>query len=281
VAPVDRPDRGISYDSRDIAEAWHRSGTARSGALGPATELMLDLAGVGPGCSVLDLAAGTGDQTLLAALRVGLTGSVLATDIAASMLEVAAAVAHEAGLANVATRVMDAQELDLPADCFDAAICRSGLMLLPDPLKALTEVRRVLKPGGRFAAVVFSAPEKNPYAARPSEIVRRIGNLPPPAPDQPGMFALGAPGALDAAFQKAGFRDVTVRTVPTRRHFATVDEALRNCRDSFPSLLQLMDRLSDAEREQAWAEIEQELRRIERPDGIEVVGEVLVGAGKK
>jgi ubiquinone/menaquinone biosynthesis C-methylase UbiE len=86
-------------------------------------ETMLDLANLRAGCRVLDVAAGTGEQTLLAARRVGPTGYVLATDISASMLNLAAQAIRDAGLRNVETRVMDAANIEVKADSFDAVIC--------------------------------------------------------------------------------------------------------------------------------------------------------------
>jgi ubiquinone/menaquinone biosynthesis C-methylase UbiE len=94
------------------------------------------------------VAAGTGEQTILAARRVGSTGSVLATDIAAQMLTVAADAAEQAGLSNVTTRVMDAQRLDVEPESFDAVISRLGLMFVPDLPAALAGIRRALKRGG-------------------------------------------------------------------------------------------------------------------------------------
>src|SRR5918997_6482402 len=100
---------GGMWESREAAETWRRGGAVRTAVLGPVTELMLDLAGVGPGARVLDVATGTGEQTLEAAHRVGPGGKVLAIDISASMVEATSEAAREAGLANVSTRVMDAQ----------------------------------------------------------------------------------------------------------------------------------------------------------------------------
>src|SRR5262245_31588407 len=99
---------GGTYGSMDAAEAWRRSGASRASLLGPITERMLDLAGIELGHRVLDIAAGTGEQTLLAACRVGPGGSALAVDMAARMLAIAAEAAQQAGLRNVQTRVMDA-----------------------------------------------------------------------------------------------------------------------------------------------------------------------------
>ncbi len=240
---------------------------------------MLDAANLRPGNRVLDVAAGTGDQTLLAARRVGPTGYVLATDISASMLKLASDAAREAGLMNVETRVIDAENLDLDADSFDSVICRTGLMLFSNPVKALIGMRRVVKPNGKVVTLVWSTEEKNPYTGLPLAIVRRIGNMPAPAPGQPGLFALGEPSLLEGVFRAAGFLEVVIHPVGLRRRFASAAKAVQAMKN--PVLQKLIARLSDAERERAWAEIERELSRYEGPDGIEVPGEFLIGVGTK
>src|SRR4029450_9521399 len=154
---------GINWASREVAERRSRGQAGRGEIYGQATELMLDLADVRTGSRVLDVAAGTGDQTLFAARRVGPNGYVFATDISASMLKLAADAAREAGLTNVETRVVDAENLDLDADSFDAVICQLGLMVFPNPAKVLRAMRRVVRQGGKVATLVFSTAEKNPY----------------------------------------------------------------------------------------------------------------------
>ena len=89
------------------AAAWNAWGPFLRSWLGPATEVMLDMAHVGEGAHVLDVAAGAGDQTLQAAERVGPTGQVLATDIAPNLLAHCAANARAAGLTNIETQVAD------------------------------------------------------------------------------------------------------------------------------------------------------------------------------
>ena len=270
-----------AWATREAAETWRRGTASRAEALGPVTERMLELAGVTVGGQVLDVAAGTGDQTLLAARRVGPTGSILATDLSPTMLEAAADVAREAGFTNVETRVMDAQDLQLDPDSFDAAISRFGLMLMAVPQQALAGIRRALKPGGKLAAIVFSTPETNPLQALPVLIARRHLGLPPPAPGEPGMFALGGEGVLEDAFRGAGFRDVVVHPFTITRRAASTAEAVTRLKDSLLIVRELLAPLGESERAAVWGEIEAELGRFEGPDGFVVRGEALLGVGTK
>jgi ubiquinone/menaquinone biosynthesis C-methylase UbiE len=246
----------------ESADWWSAGQAARQQVLGAATEMMLEMARVQPGSRVLDVAAGTGDQTLIAARRVGPMGYVLAADISASMLNVAAEAARKEGLTNVETRVVVAANLALDADSFDAVICRIALMLFRNPAKALSEMRRVIKPGGKVAVIVFSALEKNPYHGIPLGIIRRLGNIPLPAPGEPWMFALGDSGALEDLYKQAGFLNVSVQALPTQRRFPSAADAIRTMRNNTGDLRELMSRLNEKDRELAWAEIEQQLSRF-------------------
>lgn len=264
------------------AEAWHRWGPTLAEWLGPSTETMLDMAGVGEGSRVLDVAAGAGEQTIVTARRVGPDGHVLATDISSNILDFAAAEAAKTGLKNVEIRVMDGENLDeLDDDSFDAVISRVGLIYFPDQHKALTGMLRVLKPGGGIGAIVYSTPDKNPFFSIPIGIIRRRAALPPPLTGQPGPFSLGAAGVLEEAFLTAGFRDVETRVVNAPVRMSSAAECVRFERESFGALHQMMSSLSEAEREETWQEIEQELKQFETGDGFEGPCEMIVGSGIK
>ena len=263
------------------ADWWNAGQALRQQVTGAATEMMLELASIQPSSRVLDVAAGTGDQTLMAARRVGPTGNVVATDNSASMLEVGAEAARKEGLTNVETRVMNAENLALDADSFDAVICRSALMLFPNPTKALTEMRRVVKPGSKVVVMVFSAEERNPYHGIPFAIIRRLGNMPPPAPGEPWMYALGDPGALEEVYRRGDFLNVSVRAVPIQRRLPSAAAAVENMRKSAGDTRELVNRLNEADRERAWAEIVEEFKQFEGPNGFEIPGEVLIGVGTK
>jgi SAM-dependent methyltransferase len=272
---------GGTYGSSEAVTGWQRSAASRAQVLAPLTERMLDLAGIGIGYRVLDVAAGTGEQTLAAARRVGLTGAVLATDIAAPMLEVAAEAAAQAGLRNVETRIMDARDLDLGSESFDAAISRLALMLLPERARAMVGIHRALKAGKKFAALVLATANECPYIALPMGIAGRFGgNAQAPFGD-PGMFALGDPAVLAAAFRNAGFHEVTVEAARVQRRFPSFAAAMQNLRDVGPEISQLLIHVTVAERTAAWAEIEDVLRQFDGADEFVVPFTFLIGVGTK
>ena len=264
------------------AEAWHRWGPAIESWLGTATEQMLDDCHLTEGSRVLDVAAGAGGQTFTAARRVGPSGHVLATDISPAILEYAANAAAEEGLTNVSTLEADGEDLGaIEEGSFDAAISRVGLIYFPDQQRALSEIIRTLRPGGRVSAVVYSTPDRNGFFSIPVGIIRRIANLPAPGPGLPGPFSLGAPGVAEAAFEKAGLVDVTVTAVPSPVRMASAAECVRFEHESFGALHQMLSGVDQDARDGAWREIEEALGQFDGPAGFVGPCEMLVVSGTR
>jgi ubiquinone/menaquinone biosynthesis C-methylase UbiE len=264
------------------AEAWHRWSPLLSRWLGPATETMLDMAGVGTGHRVLDVAAGAGEQSLTAARRVGKSGHVMATDLSPNILEFAAATAKLEGLNNVSTRVADGEALmELDADPFDAVISRVGLIYFPDQQKALTGMHHHLKEDGKMAAMVYSTAERNKFFSIPVSIIRRRAKLPPPLPGQPGPFSLGNKETLEAAFNKAGFKDIQITTIDAPVRLTSANECLQFEQESFGALHQMLAGLTATEQDEAWEEIEQALQEFESNGQFEGPCEMLVAVGTR
>lgn len=261
------------------AEAWHRWAPTLARWLGPATETMLEMARVAPGDSVLDIAAGAGEQTITAARRVGSSGRVLATDISANILAFAREAARLAGYDNIETRVMDGENLDVADGSFDVVISRVGLIYFPDQHRALTGMRRALRRGGRVAAITYSTADKNRFFSIPVSIIRERAHLPPPLPGQPGPFSLGAPGVIENSFKHAGLSDVRVHAIPAPLCLSSAAECVRFERESFGALHQMLSGLPEVDRPAVWHEIEQELRQFEGPSGFVGPCEMLVAVG--
>lgn len=266
---------------QNAAEAWYRWSPVLKKWLGPATEKMLDMAELKSGDKVLDIAAGAGEQSISAAQRVGPQGKVLATDISSNILEFALQLAKQSGVNNIETKVMDGENLSLDDNTFDAVISRVGLIYFPDQQKALKEMLRVLKPGGKMAAVVYSTPDKNKFFSVPVSIIRNRAQLPPPLPGQPGPFSLGQDGVIEKAFTDAGFKNVKVEKVDSPLKLSSAAECVRFEKESFGALHQMLSSLSDGEKESVWNEIESELKKFETDSGFTGPCEMIVACGEK
>jgi ubiquinone/menaquinone biosynthesis C-methylase UbiE len=247
----------------------------------PATEAMLDMAGVKAGVRALDLACGAGSQTLLAARRVGEHGHVVASDIADTMLHHVRENARAAGLINVSTVCGAAEDVVFPDETFDAVICRLGLMLFTAPAQAVGVTRRALKPHGKFAAVVFTTPAANPFMAKPMEILLRHAGKKPPEPGQPGIFALGAPGVMEQLLKQSGFVDIEQRTFAVPLRMQSAAHALVMIQDAFGAYRAVLNDQPELVRSAAWAEVAETLKTFETPTGFVAPAEVLVAAGAK
>ncbi len=183
------------------SEKWK----AKSAAMGqPVTDALVEYAQPTPGMEVLDLASGTGEPAISLASRVGSQGQVTALDLSADLLEIAAKRARTRGLTNFKTQQADAQSLPFPDENFDLATSRFGVMFFADPVLALRELRRVLRPGARACFLAWGPFEQPYWESMMGVVHRHVGGalLPPGGPDP---FKFAAAGSLSQVLRKAGF----------------------------------------------------------------------------
>jgi SAM-dependent methyltransferase len=263
------------------APGWARWEATVAAWMEPATEAMLVMAGLDTGGRVLDIASGAGSQTLQVTRRVGPQGYVVASDIADTMLDHVRENARAAGLTNVTTLPGAAEDLDVAAESYDAVICRLGLMLFADPARALAVVRHALHPGGKVAVVVFATPAANPFMAQPMRILLRHAGKMPPAPGQPGIFALGAPGVLEQVLVHSGFVGVRQRAVAVPLRMPSAAEALATMQEAFGAYRAVVSDSPEGVRVAAWTEVAKTLETFETPTGFVAPAEVLVAAGAR
>ena len=259
------------------AHGWNQHSAVIRAWLTEATAALLDAARIGPGSRVLDIAAGAGDQTLDIARLVGARGHVLATDISLAILALAQQNARAAGLQQIDTRVADAQALALAGSNFDAAVSRLGLMFCATPLDALTEARAALRPGGRFAALVFSQPARNPCLVIAMKTALTHASLPAQPPSKPGtLMSLGEPGLLERLLQDAGFVDIRVRPVSAPFRLPTSRDYVDFVRTSGSPIMQILAPLSPSAQSDAWADMEEQLNAFTTLAGWEGPNELLL-----
>jgi SAM-dependent methyltransferase len=208
----------------EAASGWTRRQELLRELGAPVSHWMLDALSPQPGERVLELAAGLGETGMLAAELVAPMGGVIISDQAEGMLEGARARAVALGLSNVEFQVLNAEWIDLPVASVDAVICRWGYMLMADPATALSETRRVLRPGGRAALAVWDAIEHNPWALLPARELLERGLSSRPQPGMPGPFALGSLHALAKLLEGTGFSDVRVEELELVRRHSSFEE---------------------------------------------------------
>jgi SAM-dependent methyltransferase len=171
---------------------------------------LLELAAPLPGERVLELACGAGGVGLAAARLVAPTGEVVLSDVAAEMTEIAAARASRLGLTAVTSRVLDLENIEEPDCSYDVVVCRDGLQFALDPNRAVLEIRRVLRPGGRVAVAVWGPRAQNPWLGLVMDAVTAQTGKQVPPPGLPGPFAIDDPTRLAGLLTEAGLSDVTV-----------------------------------------------------------------------
>ena len=241
--------------------------------LAPARMCMLALASLAPGEHVLDLACGTGLVTLAAAESVGVQGSVLGTDLSGQMVEVARRRAAEQQVSNASFKRMDAEALDLPDATFDVVLCSLGLMYLPDPQRAVSEWRRVLKPGGRVVIAVWGRRVNCGWSP-----VFPIVEAEVESDVCPLFFSLGEPDALARLCEDAGFAAVRQRRIAS---ILSYDDAESACNAAFVGgPVSLAWSRFDAEvRARAFARYQEAIEPWRRNRGYRIPGEFVVAAG--
>jgi SAM-dependent methyltransferase len=204
----------------EAAPGWVRRQKMMRDWAAPVSHWMVDAISPQPGERVLELAGGLGETGMLAAELVAPMGSVIVSDQAEGMLAGAREHAETLELGNVEFKVINAEWIDLPLASVDAVLCRWGYMLMADPGAALSETRRVLRPGGRVALAIWDRISANPWAELPAqEIAERVTQPATDTTGRPGPFALGDPARVQGLLDEAGFTEVRVEAIEiVRRH---------------------------------------------------------------
>jgi SAM-dependent methyltransferase len=253
---------------RDAAPGWRAWLEVLEAADGgqAVSRSLVQLARIGPGDAVLDVAAGYGEPGLTAARTVAPGGRVVCTDISAEMLAVGRERAAAERLDNLLFVERDAEELVFEEASFDAVLSRQGLQFLPDVPGVLTRLHAFLKPHGRLAAAVWGPPGTVQFAA-PVPVIRAELQLPPPPAGIPGPFALADAGQLAELVEAAGFTDVATGTVTAIYQTGSPELATRWLRDVAPPISSLVDGRPPEVQEHVWATVTQAWAPYTTADG--------------
>lgn len=265
-------------DEQTVA-AWRKWNNRMSEFTREATAAVLEAAQLRPGMRVLDLASGVGDPALSIAEAVGPSGHVAATDLGPGMIAFAEELAKRKRLGNIEFRVADVEALPFLDSSFDVVSCRFGVMFFPEQVKAFRECRRVLKPGGRVAFVVWGKREQ-PFLGITIGVLMKYVEAPPPDPDAPHAFMFGERGLLRRRLEEAGFSDVReeVRTV-TAHWKGTPEEYWQQFTEVAAPFRPLVAKLTPETRAKAETEIFAGLRELSDGKELSMPLEIVVGTG--
>ena len=262
------------------APGWAKWEDVFSRGVGAATIKMLDMANVTSGNNVLDLASGAGNQTLIAAKRVGENGHVVANDISSTMLQHVMENSAKHGLSNISTQLGAVQELNIAPNSFDAAICRFALMLFANPEIVLSKILEALKPGGKLGVMVFSQPEVNKFFVKPMQILLRNAGKKPPK-GGPGLFSMGNPSTLEKLFDESGFVNIEISIHNLTFELPPAKDSLLMMQEAFGAYRAVISDCAEEVQKKAWEEVLACLSSFETSKGIEAPAQILIGSAQK
>lgn len=269
------------------ADGWRRWSTAYAVVSRGATAAILKAVAVRPGMQVLDVASGSGEPALTLAEAVGPTGKVTATDLSPEMLVVAAENAAVRGRNNLIFQEADAENLPFLPDSFDRVTCSFGIMFCPDPARALGEICRVLRPGGKAAFVAWGPPAENPQFTSTIGILRQYispspasSSVPTP-PGVPTPYTYALPGTLSTALSAAGFVGIEEETQVVPWTFPGTAAAFWEFTRDMAGLEPMLDSLTPEQRSQAICEILAALGEYEEDGQLNLTATIVLGVGTK
>jgi aryl-alcohol dehydrogenase-like predicted oxidoreductase/SAM-dependent methyltransferase len=262
------------------ASAWGEHGDRTEARSGVVTERMLELTAPKPGDRLLELACGPGAVGLAAAELVA-PGEAVLSDVAAEMTAIAAARADALGLRNVRTLELDLERIDQPDASYGAVVCRWGFMFALEPARAARELRRVLRPGGRFALATWGPRARNPWLALTLDAMSAELGEPVPPPGVPGPFALDDAEDLGRLLTDAKLVDVSVTELDLPMRAPSLDEWWETTSSLSRGLSKRLATLSEEAAEAMRARARTAAAPYETPEGVELPGLALLAAGRR
>jgi enediyne biosynthesis protein CalE5 len=265
----------------NAAIGWNEWSGLIDRSAGEVSERLVQMAGVKEGDRVLDVAAGYGEPALTAARKVGPDGIVVATDISAEMLEFGRKRAAENGVENIEFMQSDAFSLDFPAESFDAAVSRWGIIFDPDGEGAAAKVHGFLKQGSSFAISSWGPPERVPFIGVAMKTAMEKLDVPPPPPGTPGPLSRPTPEAIAGLLEGGGFSDVDVEELEVTFPLESAEDYTAYTKAIVAPLVAMVSAHPEEVQRETWQAITDAAAERADADGrLEMPNQVFVATGQ-
>jgi ubiquinone/menaquinone biosynthesis C-methylase UbiE len=265
--------RRIQRYGWDIAASYYEPSWNKQ--LKPARDTLLEMADLQPGSTVLETACGTGLVTFPVSELIGSGGKITATDISEEMINIATKKAADRNITNVNFIRMDAEDLSLDDQAFDTALCSLGIMYYPNPVQSLTEMHRVLKPGGNAAVSTWGERKKCGWAGIFPIVDKRVDT-----DVCPMFFQQGTGNTLEYSFEKAGFSNVKTRRISVTLNYTSANLALMGAFEGGPVAL-AYQKFDEQTKREARQEYLDSISPFRNGDSFRIPGEFVVATGVK
>jgi enediyne biosynthesis protein CalE5 len=262
------------------ATGWRKWNDLIDAHASPISERLVELAGVQPRSRVLDVACGYGEPALTAARAAGAEGAVVATDIAPEMLAYGRERAAAMGVENIEFVESAAIDLDYPADSFDAALSRWGIIFDPDGEGAAARVRGFLQPGSRMAISSWGTPDQVPFLAIPMRTAMTRLDVPPPPPGTPGPLSRPTPEAIGGLLEGGGFSDVETEEANITFEWESPEEFTTFIQEIAPPISAMINPHPPEVQEETWNAITEAVREAAGDGPVRLSNVVLMASGR-
>jgi SAM-dependent methyltransferase len=263
-----------------FASGWEKWDDVVDSILGPVGASMISALHPSDDQNHLDVASGTGEPGLTIATLIP-RGRITLTDIAPRMLDAARRRAASRSTTNIEFRECSADALPYPTDCFDSVSCRFGLMFVPDVRATVSELVRVLRPGGQLCVAVWAEPAANPWATIPATAIAAEVESPIPLPDAPGMFRCSARGSMTTLFTLAGLHDVEEWDVPTSMATDSPEQYWQLLTELTAPVVDALANLDDVARHRIARSVINEAKAFESAGTVRLPGKARCALGRK
>ena len=210
----------------DRSKAWASTMSKGLSQDDTLNQILISEAGIKPGQKILDIASGSGNPAVSAAVLMNGEGTITLTDLSEGMLKNARDRANTLNIKNMRYCTADMNRLPFPNDEFDLASCRFGIMFPENKIKAALEAKRVLKPGGKIVYMVWDEYDKNPPFFVPRRAVANFFSE--DEPPIPPRHSMSQPGTLQLLLEDSGFERILEKEVGYDNKIYDLDAYITN-----------------------------------------------------